>query len=137
MVIVVESLPQRHQADGNVLHGPDPLVVGLHPEHVGGRVDEPGEVEDGDIAEDRDEEPDLDGLHPEPGGDGGGKDEGEGEEEGEIVLVLNHDQGVLLQVLHVDCFTPRDHFWMLPHAQPPNVREEKAPLCIVWICRSF
>ena len=128
VMIIVESLPQRHQADGHVLHGPDPLVVGLHPEHVGGGVDEPGEVEHADVAEDGDEEPDLDRLHPEQGGHGGGDDEGEGEEEGEVVLVLDHHQRVSLQILHVDGFTSRDHFGMLPHTQPTNMREEESPL---------
>ena len=51
-MIIVEALPQGHQADGHVLHGTDPLVVGLHPEHVGGGVDQPGGVEEGDVPED-------------------------------------------------------------------------------------
>ena len=56
VMIIMESLPQRHQADGHVLHGPDPLVVGLHPEHVSGGVDQPGEVKDGYVPRDRDEQ---------------------------------------------------------------------------------
>ena len=95
--------------------------------HVGCGVDKPGEMEDSDISEDRDEVCCDNVLAPE-GGDQGGQEEGGHQEAFEIVTVLSHDQRVSLQVSHGDSAPSPGHCWVLPDTQPAHVGEEESSL---------
>mgnify|MGYP001332229174 CR=1 FL=1 len=95
--------------------------------HVGCGVDKPGEVEDSDISEDRDEVGGDNILAPE-GGDQGGQKEGADQEALEIVTVLGHDQRVGLEVSHGDGAPSPGHSRVLPNTQPAHVREKESPL---------
>lgn len=46
-------------------------------------------------------------------------------------LFLKHDVRIGLQIGHVDLLSILDDFGMLPGHQPPDVREEKASICVV------
>ena len=54
------------------------------------------------------------GLPPEQVRNDGGEDEAGGEEAKHVVAVLEHEQGVGLQVRHVDRLPGLHHGWVLP-----------------------
>ena len=61
----------------------------------------------------------------------GRDNEDKDDEEGDVVAVLEHDQGILLQVGHVDSAAGRRHGRVLPHQQPAHVGEEEASVDVV------
>jgi len=83
------------------------------------RVDEPGEVEVEHVAEEGSEaEGGHQRLSPEEPRDEGGQDDAHGQDQLDIMLLLEHDNGVRLQVAHVNllavlldcrCFLQRSH----------------------------
>ena len=78
-----------------------------------------------------------DALSPQDDGDDGGKEDGEKEEEDVVVAVLEHDEGVGLQVGHVDGLPARDDPGMFPHTEPADVGEEKSSPGIVRVGRGL
>ena len=54
------------------------------------------------------------GLPPEQVRNDGGQDEASSEEAEHVVVVLEHEQGVCLQVGHVDRLPGLHHGWVLP-----------------------
>ena len=56
--------------------------------------------------------------------DEGGDDDAEGEGEGQVVAVLEHDHGVLVQVAQVNLGPLLFHVGVLPDHQPSDLFEQ-------------
>ena len=126
-----------------VLRWSNVLVIRLHSEEVSGRVDQPSEMEDSDIPgkgvevagvpDDGHEVGGGEVLAPEQVGNEGGQDEAGHEEALDVVAVLEHEVGVLLEVGHVDGLAGLHDGGVLPNQQPAHVGEEEASVGIVGV----
>jgi hypothetical protein len=53
-----------------------------------------------------------------------------------VSSLLEHDNGVTLEILHVNRLACLIHGLALLHKKPSSVREPESAVCIVWICNS-
>lgn len=102
----MEALAERPERDCSVLRWVDGLVVGSSAPHVGSRVNEPGGMEQDDVAEKgADVEGVEEGLVPEEVGDEGWDSKTEERDTGQVVAVLEPDNGIGNEVAKVDAGT--------------------------------
>jgi len=114
VVVVVPAL--TNGADGNtqVLRGSNRLIVRSVSPLVGGTVHQPGHVQGEHVAEHGGHEPGVkEGLAPEVHGDHGRHDETAEGHKDQVILLLEGQDGVALQVGHVDTLALGDDVGVL------------------------
>ena len=127
VVPIVPPLTDGAEGDEGVLGGVRQDVVGVVAHEVGGGVDEPGEVQDDGVAEGAGHEEGVPKvLAPEVLGDLGGHDVAHVQGEPRVELLLEHDEGVLVQVGEVEVAAGLDDGGMLLDEEPAHVGEEEA-----------
>lgn len=95
-----------------------PVVEGLVAEPVRERVDAEGRLLDDEEAQDAGVDEPAEPVAPGEAGDGAGEEERHAEGDGDVVLVLVHDEGVVVEVCDVDA---PDRFRVLLEHHPAHV----------------
>jgi hypothetical protein len=127
VVPVVPALADGAEGHEGVLGGVGEDVVRVVAHEVGGGVDEPGEVQNDGVAESAgDEEGVPEFLAPEVLRDLGGHDVAHVQGEPRVELLLEHDEGVLVQVREVEVAAGLDDGGVLLDEEPAHVGEEEA-----------
>lgn len=127
MVPVVPSLPNGAERNEGILSGVGQDVVRVIAHEMCGGVDEPGEVQyDGVTEGTGNEEGVPEVLPPEVLRDLGGHDVAHVQSEPRVELLLEHDEGVLVQVGEVEVASGLDDGGMLLDEEPAHVSEEEA-----------
>ena len=124
---VVPPLADGAEGDEGILGGVGQDVVRVIAHEMGGGVDEPGEVQHDGVTEGTGHEegvPEV--LPPEVLRDLGGHDVAHVQSEPRVELLLEHDEGVLVQVGEVEVASGLDDGGMLLDEEPAHVREEES-----------
>lgn len=133
----MESFTHQKVADRR-LPGLNMLVVRSRPPHVGGAVDQPGQVEGHAVAEhDANEKGIPQTLTPEEVRNHCGKGAPNKEQKRNVIFPLEPDHWVCHQVTHVNCFALFLDIRVLLHQKPPNMREKEAPFGVVRVGVGF
>jgi len=96
---------------------------------MGGTVDHPDEIQADAPPEQRHHMPGgIQGLAPQVHGQGGGQDEANNRHQPQVVLLLEHYQGIGLQIGEIYLLALLHHLGMFAAAQPSDVGKEPTAL---------
>ena len=126
-------LPNRNNRHKPVLGSGGIRAVRTHTKKVSQRIDAPGGIEDESILNVRQSQGNEPILTPAEDGDQSGETEAEEHSEGEVVLLLEHNDLVLLQVLHVGSATSLNDQLVFLQKQPSAVREKQTILRVMGV----